>query len=277
MNTLAIIFSYKRPAILEKCIESLFTQSKFFPKSVVIIDDGSGTDVLDVLQKAEEKFAGITLVKKDTNKGFSDSAKIGLEITRNHNPDYAFWIESDYVFQPSGLDLVMDCFINTDYGRAAVAIAGCNHPNYRWPQMHQSIFPDCMKMQVGEDNVNRAGLYRPFHVETSQHKFCLERVSNNCWTTYFNWKLLCQVEEQQPEFTELLNQACSPIDNPNYPTSGQYKSQKTVDDGMLSHAVSLCWNRWAVKNNICRNRFSAWLNIATPEVAIHHAEGGMHH
>jgi glycosyltransferase involved in cell wall biosynthesis len=51
MNTLAIIFSYKRPAILEKCIESLFTQSKFFPKSVVIIDDGSGTDVLDVLQK----------------------------------------------------------------------------------------------------------------------------------------------------------------------------------------------------------------------------------
>ena len=176
MNTLAIIFSYKRPAILEKCIESLFTQSKFFPKSVVIIDDGSGTDVLDVLQKAEEKFPGITLVKKDTNKGFSDSAKIGLEITRNNNPDYAFWIESDYVFQPSGLDLVMDCFINTDYGRAAVAIAGCNHPNYRWPQMHQSILPDCMKMQVGEDNVNRAGLYRPFHVETSQHKFCLERV-----------------------------------------------------------------------------------------------------
>jgi hypothetical protein len=102
-------------------------------------------------------------------------------------------------------------------------------------------------------------------------------VSNNCWTTYFNWKLLCQVEEQQPEFTELLNQACSPIDNPNYPTSGQYKSQKTVDDGMLSHAVSLCWNRWAVKNNLCRDKFSAWLNIFTPEVAIHHYEGGMHH
>ena len=277
MNTLAIIFSYKRPAILEKCIESLFTQSKFTPKSVVIIDDGSGPDALDVLHKAEQKFPSITLVKKDTNKGFSDSAKLGLEITRNHNPDYALWIESDYVFQPGGLDLVMDCFVNTDYGQSAAAIAGCNHPNYRWPHMHQSIFPDCMKMQVGEDNVNRAGLYRPFPVETSKHKFTLERVSNNCWTTYFNWKLLRKVEEQQPEFTDLLDQACSPIDNPNYPTSGQYKSQKTVDDGMLSHAVSLCWNRWAVKNNICRNRFSAWLNISSPEVAIHHAEGGMHH
>ena len=55
MDTLAIIFSYKRPALLEKCIESLFTQSKFVPKKVFVIDDGSGSDVSNVLQKLKEK------------------------------------------------------------------------------------------------------------------------------------------------------------------------------------------------------------------------------
>ena len=43
---------------------------------------------------------------------------------------------------------------------------------------------------------------------------------------------------------------------------------------MLSHALNLVWNRWALKHGIDRDKYAAWLNIR-PSVAQHVAGGGL--
>jgi hypothetical protein len=82
------------------------------------------------------------------------------------------------------------------------------------------------------------------------------------------------VAAEFPELNDYLDQACEPRENPNYPTSGEYRRRRVVDDGMLSHAISLVWNRWALKHGVDRNRFGAWLNIR-PSVANHISGGGL--
>ena len=78
-----------------------------------------------------------------------------------------------------------------------------------------------------------------------------------------------------PELWDLLEQVNAPRENPNYPTSAHYKETRQIDDGMLSHAISLCWNRWAIKHGIDRNRYAAWLNVK-PSLAQNYNGGGTH-
>ncbi len=267
MKTLAFIFSYNRGATLRACISSL----QFYPADAYLIDDGSTDDEARRVIDAAER-DGILVCRKETNRGFSDSVRIAYGVIQQQNPDFVFFIEGDYVFRKGGLDAVMDCLTNTPEGDTCLGIAGYDHPNQRQSIYTDHIFPNCMKAQVGEDNVNRAALYKPRMVQ-QRFSYSLELVSNTCFTSYLHWSNIMKVAAEFPELNDLLNQACSPRENPNYPDSGKYKAQRTVDDGMLSHALSLCWNRYALKHQLDRDRFGAWLNIR-PSVAEHRFQGG---
>lgn len=103
--------------------------------------------------------------------------------------------------------------------------------------------------------------------------YAMELVSNTCFSSYLHWRNIQTVAAEFPELNDLLDQAVAPRENPNYPVSGKYKAQRTVDDGMLSHSLSLCWNRYALKHGIDRERYGAWLNLR-PSVAEHRFQGG---
>lgn len=275
MKTLAFVFSYNRPETLKACLESLYFGSKFIPTQIVVLDDGSSWETKQeiltppMLWPSKSQYA---FGPWDDNQGLSRSAVSALSMARESNPDFVFLIEGDYVFRSRGLDCVMDCLTNTPEGDSCLGIAGYDHPNQRQLEYTDHIFPDCMKAQVGEDNVNRSALHRPRMVE-GLFNYSIELVSNTCFTSYLHWGNICKVAAEFPELWDLLDQACAPRENPNYPDSGKYKSQRTVDDGMLSHALSLCWNRYAIKHGLDRERLGAWLNIR-PSVAEHRFEGG---
>ncbi len=276
MKTLAFVFSYNRPETLSACLHSLFANSDFLPDELVILDDGSTEETVRVIQDAAAY--GASLIPKIwfnialANRGFGENATSALRVARDRNPDFVFFIEGDYVFRKGGLDVVMDCLTNTPEGDMCLGIAGYDHPNQRQAVYTDHIFPNCMKAQVGEDNVNRAALYKPRMVQ-QRFAYSLELVSNTCFTSYLHWGNIMKVAAEFPELNDLLDQACSPRENPNYPDSGKYKAARTVDDGMLSHALSLCWNRYAIKHGLNRERFGAWLNIR-PSIAEHRYMGG---
>lgn len=284
MKTLAFVFCYERPRALALCADSLLNKCDRTPDEICFIDDGSGPEVHDaireVVSRAHPRLVSrdgvpcIILHPKTRNLGFSDSAVYALAQARTTNPEYLFLIEGDYVFRQWGIDTVMDVFENTEQGRMCLGISGYDNPCYYNPVMVEEVFPRGMLAQMGEDNVNRAALHRPVSVSGKRFPVQLELVSNTCFTSYLNWHRIQEVAAEFPELHDYLDQACAPRDNPNYPTSGHYKAQRVVDDGMLSHGISLVWNRWAIKHGIDRTKFGAWLNIK-PSVANHIAGGGM--
>jgi GT2 family glycosyltransferase len=44
MNTLAIVFTHNRPAVLRHCVNTLFGNTVRLPDRTIFIDDGSGDD-----------------------------------------------------------------------------------------------------------------------------------------------------------------------------------------------------------------------------------------
>lgn len=269
MKTLAFIFSYNRAETLRACLESVLWRKTWKPDETFVIDDGSN----DQMPIAFASCGGAFWIQKKTNLGFSDSAQFAFNLIREKQPEYVLFIEGDYVFRPRGLELVMHVFQKTDVGRHALGIVGYDHPNFRNANYTDRIFPECMKAQVGEDNVNRTVLHRPEVRSDWSEPYAIELVSNTCFSCYLNWAKVREVAAEFPELYDLLAQAAAPRDNPNYPDSGKYRRQRTVDDGMLSHAISLCWNRWAIKHGIDRSKYAAWLNIR-PSVAEHRFQGG---
>jgi glycosyltransferase involved in cell wall biosynthesis len=277
MRTLAAVFCYNRGDTLEKCVETLFTASSYIPDQVVFVDDGSSDPAVhEALKSAKTKYsdrADIVMWIKGANIGLSDSAQRVFDYAKQEDPDYLLLIEGDYVYRSRGIDDLMDLFRNTSQGRNCLAVAGYDQPHFYNPQVQATIFPDCMIKQVGEDNVNRAALYKPFWSPNA--KYAIELVSNTCWTSYLHWRNIQKVGREFPELWDLLDQAIWPRENPNYPTSGEYKAARVVDDGMLSHALSLTWNNWALAHNFDRTQHAAWLNIK-PSIAQHVYAGGMH-
>lgn len=267
MNIYAAIYTYERPNILRECLKSVFAQT-LMPGRIDIIDNASGWQVDEVIRSYRDK---ANIIKKPQNMGAGDSGRIALETCRRENPDYFIQIESDYIFRTWAFGAAIDIMEHTTEGQMALGVVGYDAPNYYSKEYTEGYFPNCMKQQVGEDNVNRAILHKPFKVGY----YTLEFVSNTHPTCYLNWKRLQMIAYEFPELNDLLDQIYSPRENPNYPTSAIYRDKKYIDDGMLSHAISLCWNRWAIKHGVDRDRYAAWINVK-PSLAQNVNGGGEH-
>lgn len=274
MNSVAFIFAYNRGDTLHECLRSLFQNSQYVPDEVICIDDGStDPNVANAVEVAQVFYPQLKFWQKGTNRGLSDSAQMAMNYVRQTNPGYVFFIEGDYIYRKGGLDDLMDLFRNTTQGHSCLGVAGYDHPNFYNSYMTDDVFPTCMVQQLGEDNVNRAVLHKPWSAASGNYH--LELVSNTCWTSYLNWWKIQLVATEFPELWDLLDQAIWPRENPNYPDSGKYKAARVVDDGMLSHALSLIWNNWAIEHDHDRAFHAAWLNIK-PSIATHVLTGGMH-
>lgn len=269
MKIYAAVYIYQRPVVLKACLQSIFANT-IQPDRIDLIDDASGWQV-DEVTRGYAKLPHTKLFKKAENKGASHSGNLSLWTARQENPQYFFPIEADYIFKPHAFETVLDVFENTEEGKMALGISGYDAPNFYSPHYHINLFPKYMQQQVGEDNVNRNILHKPFR--SGNH--VLEFVSNTHPTSYLNWHRIQEVAAELPELNELLDQVMNPQENPNYPPSGEYKKGNIIDDGMLSHAINLCWNRWAIKHGIDRDRYAAWLNIK-PSIAQNINGGGTH-
>lgn len=268
MRIYAASFIYKRPVLLRYNLRSIFANT-VQPDRHDLIDDASGPETEAVYRAEMHGKPQTVLFRKADNMGACDSFALALGTARKLNPEYFFPIEADYIFKPWAFETVLDIFEHTEEGRNALGIVGYDHPLF-YSRARDELFPAAMRAQVGEDNVNRAALWRPRY----SRRCVLELVSNTCPTCYLHWRKIREVAAEFPELDELIEQVGHPRDNPNYPDSGKYRRTRQTDDGMLSHAISLVWNRWAIKHGINRDRFGAWLNIK-PSIAQNVTGGGV--
>jgi len=77
-----IISSYNRKKYLEELLKSLVNQILDDEIEIIVVDDNSEIDVIDILKKYSEKYKFINIVLKDINQGLLSSRLSGLEIAK---------------------------------------------------------------------------------------------------------------------------------------------------------------------------------------------------
>lgn len=277
--TNAFVFTYNRLDLLRRCCETLITGSKYVPEVVTFIDDCSTDDAVipflkDFIEKNKTR-TQLCLIAKERNEGFSHSARCALRIVNRYDMDFVWFVESDYIFRDGACDEIHSLMTETAIGRMALGIVGYDHPQFQHSHAREMVFPHGMLNQCGEYPIAHRAMYRPFKVDGWQYGSEVMFATNTCWTSFLNWRGIIAMAREFPLFWDLWDQAFSPRENPFYSDSGKYKSQRTVDDGMLSHAISWLWNHYAIKHGIDRSKYAGWLNIR-PSVAAHSFQGGMH-
>ncbi len=279
MKIFVTLFCYDRPDILRHSLATIMGNAVQHDCEVLATNDGWNPEVARVLRltqsQAHSNFSvPFNILSKSRSMGMVHSGKIALGYAREFMPHYWFIAESDYIFRMSAYETVLDVFENTEQGRMCLGIVGYDAANAYDDYHRTQIFPESMKMQMGEDNVNRSALYKSDWTPGAEGRF-IELASNTATTCYLNWQHICEIAEEFPELTDMLDKAFDPQDNPAYPQSGYFRQLQMIDDGMLSHAINLVWNRWAIKHGIDRDKFGAWLNIK-PSLAQAVTGGGIH-
>jgi GT2 family glycosyltransferase len=267
MNILYIIYTHNREAILDDCLTTLFKNNNVKPDRVLIIDDGSETQLKSKIFNFTLNYSIHTpmdFFSINKNIYYGHAAEFGFRIIKAYDPKYVFFIESDYIFAKNGLDTVIDIFENTEYGKNCVGFAGYDHPDFYNKDYTDGIYIDLIKKDYGIDNLNRKIMYKPFQVQTKYGSKNIEFVSNSCGTMYFNNHKLKLIKKQFPlEYEDWILKSTQ-----------KYQNLRQLNDGAMSHGICRLWTKWAALNNIDINKYSALLNIK-PSVANHICGAGI--
>ena len=266
MKLLYVIFTYNRPKILNECLRTIFSKNSTLPDKLLFIDDGSeGTLKMSLLKAQIGSSIPTDIFSFNPNNGYGPSFEFAFRAVEVYNPEYVFFIESDYIFAQNGLDMVMDIFENTDVGRNAVGFSGYDNPDFHVEHKTTHEFPPLMIKDCGEDNLNRSIMYKPFKHTTKFGEIDLEFVSNSCGTMYLNWSKVVKFKELYPKEYELWINGVVLKNEAN---------RLPINDGMLSHGIGWLWNKWAIQRGIDREKYAALLNIR-PSIANHINGGGI--
>lgn len=265
---LYIIYTHNRPNVLKHCLSTLFDNNNLKPDRILIIDDGSEINIKNALHDFSIKNSikiPCDYLSFSPNLGYGTVAEFGFRIADIYNPEYVFFIESDYIFRAEGLDEVMEVFENTDYGKNAIGFSGYDNPDFYIESKTKQTYPQIIIEDCGEDNLNRNIMYKPFPITLKNGKqINLELVTNSCGTMYFNWKIWRKIKSDFPNEIEWWI---------NHSTD-KHKEKRLLNDGCMSHGISWLWTKWAIKNNIDINKYAGLLNIK-PSVSDHINGGGI--
>lgn len=99
-----IIPTKDRPELLKRAIDSVLMQS--WPSlEVVVVDDGSGSETAQVLEKIREKGVPLRFVRNRVSKGAAASRNIALEMAKG---EYVSGLDDDDVWYPNRLERLFE-------------------------------------------------------------------------------------------------------------------------------------------------------------------------
>jgi hypothetical protein len=274
MNTLAIVFTHERPAVLRHCVDTFFTNTIRLPDRTIFIDDGSGPEVHAVLGDVFARFGRlnrIEVLRKKKPLGFGDSLRAALRLARCYSPRFLFLIESDYVFARGGLEAVWDVLEHSPEGAECYGICGYDHPDFSRADHRTHNYPAEAAQMLGADPVHRPAMWVPRVFAGRSRARAGQFVSNTCISSYLNWQAIAA----NPAASAALDLAASPRPAEGRPLAAELAAAGCPDDGMMSNGLNHAWAAQATERGINRDRFACWLNIL-PSVANHISGGGLH-
>jgi len=95
-----IIASFNSERYLEECINSI-NQSKKKPEQIIIVDDCSTDNSLELSKKLRNNNKNISLFEMKKNSGAAEARKYALEYA---NQNYICYVDSDDILEINALD-----------------------------------------------------------------------------------------------------------------------------------------------------------------------------
>jgi rhamnopyranosyl-N-acetylglucosaminyl-diphospho-decaprenol beta-1,3/1,4-galactofuranosyltransferase len=105
MNVCAVIVTYNRPALLEKCLLSLLRQS-YAPAKIFVIDNASTEPASDVLRHYSDR---VCFVRLGHNTGGAGGFYTGLKAAMAEGYDAAWLMDDDGVPDQDCLEVLVQC------------------------------------------------------------------------------------------------------------------------------------------------------------------------
>lgn len=97
-----IIPAYNAQDTIEKCLDSLLSQT-IFPESILVVDDGSQDSTGEICDRYAQRYPIINIIHQN-NKGVSAARNIGLQAC---DTEYITFIDSDDYVGPSFIEILM--------------------------------------------------------------------------------------------------------------------------------------------------------------------------
>ena len=106
-----IIPAYNAGKFLEKAVDSVLNQD-FDDYELIIVDDGSTDNTLEICNTYAEKFKDKVIVITQSNKGLSGARSSGM---KRANGEYLLFLDADDYIEPNSLSTLSDRIIQLNY------------------------------------------------------------------------------------------------------------------------------------------------------------------
>lgn len=117
MDLSIVIVTYKSRTTIQECLESLFTNLGELKAEVWLVDNNSGDDVPELI---ERDFPQVRLIHNPTNSGFAGGCNLAIQQCEGR---YILLLNPDTISQPGAIPAMVS-FLD---GRTQVGIVGCAH------------------------------------------------------------------------------------------------------------------------------------------------------
>ena len=116
--TLSVVMAnYNHGKFVRSALEAI-TEQSFKPTEIIVIDDCSTDDSIEVLERLEREHSNLSLVRNESNQGVISSFNRVLELATG---DYVYPASADDLVLPGLFEKSMNLF--TRYPRAGICTA----------------------------------------------------------------------------------------------------------------------------------------------------------
>jgi len=263
MKLLYIIYTHNRPIILKECLATLFSNTNVKPHRVVILDDASEKStkvgLWQFCLENSTKEMPIDMLSFNENIGYGTNFEFGLSVARVYNPEYVFFVESDYIFRKNWAEDILEVF-ESEIGKKSIGISGYDHPDFYTPERYDKMYRNIIKEDYGSDPVNRTNMFKLFDCTLGNKTLKLSGISNSCGTIYLKWRFTMELMKKYPEMKTTWWERLA-----NKQPGG---NRKLLADGPLSHGLSYYWSLYAKEQGWDTSKYFPLLNIV-PSVSNH--------
>jgi len=194
-----VIPNYNNSKYIKKCVESIFEQSYSEIYEVIIVDDSSTDNSIQVIKELMGQYIKIRLISLEENSGVSNSRNMGLSCVQTK---YVTFIDADdYYFNKDKLKNEMELLIKykKQFKKDILSYSPViNAQN----DLSQFFYPPSNKKAYLQENV-RVGLLKGRHFETIMRDYCISTQvlrdvgGYNIERTLFeDWELLLKLSRQ---------------------------------------------------------------------------------
>lgn len=116
LNLVVVVLNYINYEDTINCVNSLLEQT-ILPQSIVIVENGSPNNSLNILKELYEKKSLVTIIENNENLGFAKGNNTGISYARNIlNSNFIFVLNSDTILNQFLLEDIMKLNIENDVG-----------------------------------------------------------------------------------------------------------------------------------------------------------------